>query len=96
MQGSQQGLSVAQVFEGSTTMAQAACLVAYACPEDADWDLVQGMLEAAGSGTEATAHDEAAEGWDGWQDDEEDSTADQRQKEIIKKVRKLDALPCIA
>ncbi|BDA40884.1 probable neuroblastoma-amplified sequence at N-terminal half [Coccomyxa sp. Obi] len=79
----------AQVFEGSRTMAQAACLVAYACPEDADWDVVQGMLKAAGSGTEATAHGQAAEGWDGWQDAEEDVEADSRKKEDLEKALSL-------
>ena len=76
-----------QVFESSGGVAQAACSAAYACQEDADWDLVQAMLAAAGSATGRKNVAEESQGWDDWQDLEDTSAPDNSQhKEELEKV----------
>ncbi|EIE26521.1 hypothetical protein COCSUDRAFT_64531 [Coccomyxa subellipsoidea C-169] len=80
----------AQVFESSGGVAQAACSAAYACQEDADWDLVQAMLAAAGSATGRKNVAEESQGWDDWQDLEDTSAPDNSQhKEELEKALSL-------
>lgn len=60
-----------QVFQSGGGIAEAACAAAYACAEDADWDLVQGMLAAA-CASQANSGAPDSKDWDGWQDADEE------------------------
>ena len=78
-------MSSAQVFRGGGGIAQAANSGAYACQVDADWDLVQAMLAAAGSAAGGEGATQDSQGWDDWQDSEEEAAP-----EVLQHKEELD------
>ena len=78
-------MSSAQVFRGGGGIAQAAVLGAYACQVDADWDLVHAMLAAAGSAAGGQGATQDSQGWDEWQDSEDEGAP-----EVLQHKEELD------